>query len=51
MANSLARTSVRAEVVCQLEGCDRPMKAKGYCNRDYQRFMKHGTAVREEGKS
>lgn len=30
---------------CSLDGCDRPQKARGYCNRHYLRDARHGSPV------
>lgn len=31
-----------AERRCTVEGCDRPMRARGWCTRHYQRWQRHG---------
>lgn len=28
--------------VCSVEGCGKPILARGYCTNHYHRFMKHG---------
>lgn len=30
------------KATCSIEGCERPQKGYGWCNRHYQRWLKHG---------
>ena len=34
-------------MICSVEGCDKKVKAKGYCNNHYARFKRNGDPVKE----
>ncbi len=35
-------TFMGRQVVCSIEGCDAPVQARGWCNRHYLRWWRHG---------
>lgn len=35
------------KTLCKVEGCDRPIEARGLCNMHYQRWWNHGTTDRK----
>jgi len=36
--------SLRPAPACSVAGCGRPAKARGYCAKHYQRWLRHGDA-------
>lgn len=35
----------RKKPICKVDGCDRPVKGYGYCDKHYQRFKKYGSPL------
>lgn len=47
MAPKTVSTSSRSLSICSVEGCDRPVKARGLCNRHYKRWLAQGHPCRQ----
>lgn len=45
MAALVTREELAADIRCKLDGCDRPLLARGWCRLHYDRWHRHGTVA------